>query len=85
MAEYPNISSENIASASIITECSEWKPPSRSDIRSSGTYESGASSASSPSSSSRLRRLFTARLTSRLVRYKSKLQLLSFFETASVV
>lgn len=37
MPEYPNISSENIASASIITEWSVGKPLSKSEIKSSGT------------------------------------------------
>lgn len=64
------MSSENIASASIITE--GWSaatdiPASRRDMRSSGTYESPLSSGSSTSSSSLDKRLFTAKLTSRLV------------------
>lgn len=70
--EYPNTSSLYMVSASMMTlGCSECIPPSRSEIRSSGMYESWLSSSSTSPSSSRLRRLFTAWFTSKFCQ-KSK-------------
>lgn len=70
--EYPNTSSLYMVSASMMTlGCSECIPPSRSEIRSSGMYESWLSSSSTSPSSSRLKRLFTAWFTSKFCQ-KSK-------------